>query len=59
MSTKTNFSDTDAKLSMMLERRNLTKGAIKNYNTVFREIHELFEVTPSEIVRIGKREQKP
>ena len=59
MSTKTNFSDNDAKLSMMIERRNHTKGAIKNYNTVFREIHELFDVTPSEIVRIGKREQKP
>lgn len=59
MTTKTKFSETDAKLSMMVERRNLTKDAIKNYNTVFKEIHELFDVTPSDIVRIGKREQKP
>lgn len=59
MTTKTKLSDNDAKLSMMIERRNLSKGAIKNYNTVFREINELFNVTPSELIRIAKREQKP
>ena len=59
MTTKTKLSDSDAKLSMMIERRNLSKGAIKNYNTVFREINELFDVTPSELIRIAKREQKP
>ena len=57
--TKTKFSETDAKLSMMVKRRTLTKNAIKNYNTVFNEIYKLFGVTPSDIVRIGKREQKP
>ena len=56
MSTKTKFSETDAKLSMMVKRRTLTKNAIKNYNTVFNEIYKLFGVTPSDIVRIGKRE---
>ena len=59
MPTKTKFSETDAKLSMMVKRRTLTKNAIKNYNTVFNEIYKLFGVTPSDIVRIGKREQKP
>ena len=59
MTTKTKLSDSDAKLSMMIERRNLSDGAIKNYNTVFREINELFGVTPSELIRIAKREQKP
>ena len=44
---------------MMVKRRTLTKNAIKNYNTVFNEIYKLFGVTPSDIVRIGKREQKP
>ena len=44
---------------MMVKRRKLTKNAIKNYNTVFNEINELFDVTPSDIVKIGKREQKP
>lgn len=44
---------------MLIKRRKLTKNAIKNYNTVFNEINELFDVTPSDIVRIGKREQKP
>ena len=43
----------------MVKRRKLTKNAIKNYNTVFNEINELFDVTPSDIVKIGKREQKP
>ena len=44
---------------MMVKRRKLTKNAIKNYNTVFNDINELFDVTPSDIVKIGKREQKP
>ena len=44
---------------MLVKRRNLTDGAIKNYNTVFREIYELFGVAPTDIVRIGKREQQP
>lgn len=59
MTTKTKFSETDSRLSVLIERRELTKGAIKNYNTVFREIYELFNLTPTDIVRIGKREQKP
>ncbi|WP_458404460.1 hypothetical protein [Methanobrevibacter sp.] len=54
MSTKTNFSTTDTKFCMMIRRLNLTKDAIKNYNTVFKEIYELFNVI-NDIVKIGKR----
>ena len=57
--TKTKFAKDDIRLKMMVERRNLSDDAIKNYNTVFKEVYELFDVTPSDIVRIGKREQKP
>ena len=59
MSTNTKMSETDEKLKQMIKRRNLSKGAIKNYNTVFNDLYNLFDVTPSDIVRIGKREQKP
>ncbi|WP_305514630.1 MULTISPECIES: hypothetical protein [unclassified Methanobrevibacter] len=59
MTTKTKFSEEDIRLNRMVKRRGLTKNAIKNYDTVFNEIFNLFEVNPSDIVRIGKREQKP
>ena len=39
---------------MLIERRNLSDNAIKNYDTVFKEIYVLFDVTPSDIVRMGK-----
>ena len=53
------FTETDSKLKALIKRRDLSKDAIKTYNTVFNEIYELFNVTPSEIVKIGKHEQKP
>ena len=53
------FTEKDPKLKVMVKRRGLGKGAKKNYDTVFNEIYELFGVTPSEIVKIGKKEQKP
>ena len=53
------FTEKDPKLKAMMNRRGLGKGAKKNYDTVFNEIYELFGVTPSEIVKIGKKEQKP
>lgn len=56
--TKTKFSDTDAKLQMMIIRRKLSKSAIKNYNNVFDELYEYFKVTPTDIVAIGKKEQR-
>ena len=59
MTTKRKFSETDHKLSMMITRRNLSKGTIKSYDIVFNEIFALFNKTPSDIVDIGKREQKP
>ena len=57
MTTKTKFSKSDTRLRNLVKRRGLTQNAIKNYDTVFREIYELCEVTPTDIVRIGKREQ--
>lgn len=59
MTTPAKFSNSDEKLKMLVTRRNLTRESIKNYDTVFKEINQLFGVTPSDIVRIGKREQKP
>ncbi|WP_295594916.1 tyrosine-type recombinase/integrase [uncultured Methanobrevibacter sp.] len=56
---KNNFSKNDVRLNKLVTRRNLSKSAIKNYNTVFDEIYYLFHVSPSDIVRIAKREQKP
>lgn len=53
------FTETDPKLKAMVKRRGLTKNAKKNYNTVFNEIYEELGVTPSDIVQIGKKEQKP
>lgn len=59
MSKKGKFSETDEKLKQLIIRRNVSKSSIKNYNKVFDELYQLFGVTPSDIVRIGKREQKP
>lgn len=53
------FSEKDPKLSLMIKRRGLSKFAIKNYNTVFNEIYELFNLTPSELIAIAKHEEKP
>ena len=53
------FSQEDPKLSLMLKRRGLSKFAIKNYDTVFNEIYQLFNLTPSELVSLAKYEEKP
>lgn len=53
------FSQEDPKLSLMMDRRGLSNFAIKNYNTVFNEIYELFNLTPSELVTLAKHEEKP
>lgn len=53
------FSEEDPKLSLMIKRRGLSKFAIKNYNTVFNQIYELFKLTPSELIAIAKHEEKP
>lgn len=53
------FSEEDPKLSLMIKRRGLSNFAIKNYNTVFNEIYELFNLTPSELITIAKYEEKP
>lgn len=59
MTTKTIFSKEDSRLNILVSRRNLSKGRIKTYDIVFNEIYNLFKKTPSDIVRIGRREQKP
>ena len=59
MTTKTKYTEEDPKLNLMMNRRNLSKGRRKTYDIVFNEIYALFEKTPSEIVTLGKREQKP
>lgn len=43
----------------MIKRRGLSNFAVKNYNTVFNEIYELFNLTPSELIAIAKYEEKP
>ena len=53
------FSQEDPKLSLMLKRRGLSKFAIKNYDTVFNEIYQLFNLTPSELVLLAQHEEKP
>lgn len=57
--TKTKFSDTDVRLQMLIVRRKLSKSAIKNYNAVFNELYDFFKLTPTNIVAIGKKEQRP
>ena len=54
-----NFANEDSKLKLMVKRRGIGDESIKNYNTVFNEIFEEFNITPSQIVEIGKKEQKP
>ena len=53
------FSETDPKLINLLQRRKLSKGRIKQYNTTFTELHEITEKTPSQILKIAKDEQQP
>ena len=43
--TKTKFAKDDIRLKMMVERRNLSDDIIKNYNTVFKEVYGLFNIT--------------
>lgn len=63
MTKKTNtaikFSQEDPKLALLVDRRGLSRGAIKNYDSVFREIYEVFELTPSDLVDIAREDEKP
>lgn len=49
----------DEKLQKMYIRKNLSEARMRIYNRVFRKVHELTNLTPSEIIRIAKEEQKP
>lgn len=49
----------DEKLKLMYLRKNLSPSRIETYNRVFRKIYQITNLTPSDIIRIGKDEQKP
>ena len=49
----------DEKLQRMYLRKNLTPRRIEAYSRVFRKLYNLTNLTPSDIIRIAKDEQKP
>ena len=44
------FSETDIKLMHLIQRRNLSKEREKQYNTVFKELYEVLDKTPSQLL---------
>ena len=60
MSKKVKFSKTDAKMKQMIGRKKkISPKRIDTYDLVFREIHELTGLTPTQIIEIAKKEEKP
>ena len=60
MSNKVKFSKTDAKMKQMIGRKKkISSKRIDTYDLVFREIHELTGLTPTQIIEIAKKEEKP
>lgn len=53
------FSQTDAKLMKVIRDKDLSDSRIREYDIAFKEIYDLTGYTPTEIVEIAKREQKP
>ena len=54
------FSECDENLSkLLLKKQNLSKSSIKNYNSVFNEIFELSNYTPSQLLIQAKKEENP
>lgn len=49
----------DLKLKQLYARRGVKKGRIQTYSRVFNRIHKLTGLTPSEIVNVGRDEQRP
>lgn len=49
----------DEKLQKMYIRKSLSDGRIKIYDRVFKKIYEITNLTPSELLKIAKEEQKP
>lgn len=60
MSQPVKYSKTDTKMKQMLGRKKkISQKRIDTYDLVFREIHELTGLTPSQIIEIAKKEEKP
>lgn len=53
------FSQADIKLMQLVQRRNLSKERIKQYDTVFKELFFLLDKTPNQLLEIAKEEQQP
>ena len=49
----------DKKLEQLYVRKNLSASRIRNYERVFRTIHEEFGYTPTQLLEIAKEEQSP
>lgn len=60
MDKKIYSSECDENLKkIILRKNNPSKSFIKNYNSVFRDIYEIFGYTPSELLNIAKKEENP
>lgn len=53
------FSQSDSKMKKVIKKKDLSESRIRDYDIAFREIHDLTGYTPSDLVEIGKKEQKP
>lgn len=53
------FSETDFKIMQLIQRRNLSKERVKQYDTVFNEIFLLLNKTPIQLLKEAKKEQQP
>ena len=53
------FSETDIKLKKVIKKKKLSKSRIREYDIAFKEIYDLTGYTPSKLLEIAKKEQKP
>lgn len=53
------FSGTDIKLKKVIKKKQLSESRIREYDIAFKEIYDLTGYTPSKLVEIAKKEQKP
>lgn len=49
----------DPKIQKLITRRGLSKSRIKIFNAVFKQLYEITELTPSEMIEEAREEQKP
>lgn len=52
------FSETDDKLKALIRDNRLSPSRIRGYDSVFKEIYELFGYTPSQLLEIARNEEK-